>query len=80
VFRRAAPAQSTLRDAVSLVAAALGATPRPEQGLIIAKRFYEKIGGHSESAAEPEADLIRSIGRRRITRLSTKAGWVGQDT
>jgi len=80
VFRRAAPAQSTLRDAVSLVAAALGATPRPEQGLIIAKRFYEKIGGHSESAVEPEADLIRSIGRRRITQLSTKAGWVGQDT
>ena len=50
VFRRAAPAQSTLRDALSLVAAALGARARAEQGLIISKRLYETIGGHSESA------------------------------
>jgi len=80
VFRRAAPAQSTIREALSLVAAALGATPRPEQGLIISKRFYEKIGGHSESAVEPETDLIHRIGRRRITRLATSAGLVRQDT
>ena len=80
VFRRAAPAQSTLRDALSLVAAALGARARPEQGLIISKRLYETIGGHSESAADPEADLIHRIGRRRIVRLATRASWVGRDT
>jgi glycosyltransferase involved in cell wall biosynthesis len=80
VFRRAARAQSTLRDALSLAAAALGARARPEQGLIISKRLYEKIGGHSESAADPEADLIDRIGRRRIVRLATRASWVGRDT
>jgi glycosyltransferase involved in cell wall biosynthesis len=80
VFRRAAPAQSTLRDAFSLVAAALGARPRPEQGLIISKRFYETLGGHSESIADPETDLIRRIGRRRIVRLASSASWAGRDT
>ena len=59
---------------------ALGAKARPEQGLIISKRLYEKIGGHSESAADPEADLIDRIGRRRIVRLATRASWVGRDT
>ncbi len=75
-FRRGAPAQPALRDALSLLAAALGARPRPEQGLIIAKRFYEAIGGHAESAANPEADLLRRIGRRRITRLASIAATV----
>ena len=39
VFRRGAPIQSGLRDALSLLATALGARPRPEQGLLIAKEF-----------------------------------------
>jgi glycosyltransferase involved in cell wall biosynthesis len=75
-FRRGAPAQPALREALSLLAAALGSRPRPEQGLIIAKRFYEEIGGHAEAAAAPEADLIRRIGRRRIARLASIASVV----
>jgi glycosyltransferase involved in cell wall biosynthesis len=71
IFRRAAPAQSGLRDALSLFAA-LGARPRPEQGLIISRLFYEEIGGHSDRAADPEADLLRRIGRRRLAQLSTR--------
>jgi glycosyltransferase involved in cell wall biosynthesis len=73
VFRRATPAQSGLREAFSLFAAALGATPRPQQGLIIAKDFYHAIGGHSAHAREPEADLLRRIGRRRTVKFSTSA-------
>jgi glycosyltransferase involved in cell wall biosynthesis len=73
VFRRGAPAQSTLRDALSLLASALGARPRPEQGLLIGKEFYAALGGHAETAADPETDLIRRIGRRRIARLSAIA-------
>ena len=71
VFRRSVPAQSGLRDALMMIANALGTLPRPEQGLIIAKEFHRQFGGHSESAADPEADLIRRIGRQRIATLST---------
>ena len=73
VFRRSAPAQAGLREAVSLIATALGALPRPEQGLVIRSEFYRQLGGHSETAADPEAELLRRIGRRRIATLSTGA-------
>ncbi|MGA2818830.1 MAG: glycosyl transferase [Xanthobacteraceae bacterium] len=72
IFRRGAPARSDLREAFSLFAAALGARPRPEQGLIISKDFYKQIGGHYEHANDPEADLLRRIGRRRMVMLSTR--------
>ncbi len=73
VFRRAAPAQAGLGDALSLLATALGAKPRPDQGLLIAADFYRQSGGHSERAADPEGDLLRRIGRRRLAKLSTRA-------
>jgi hypothetical protein len=73
VFRRGAAAPSPLRDALTQAMAALGAKPRPEQGLLISRRFYDALGGHRTEAADPEADLIRRIGRRRIARLATTA-------
>jgi len=73
VFRRAAPEQARLGDALSLLASALGARPQPEQGLIIAAAFYRQIGGHSERAADPERELLRRIGRRRIATFSTRS-------
>ncbi len=56
----------------SLLRVALGAGPRPEQGLLIAKRFYEEIGCHPDSA-NAEAALLRRLGRRRIAMLSATA-------
>lgn|SRR5487761_1106744 len=73
VFRRGAPAQAKLREAWSLFAAALGAPPSPERGLLVAREFYVALGGHAEHAADPEADLIRRIGRRRIVTLAAAA-------
>lgn len=73
VFRRAAPAHGRRGEALGLFLAVLGATPRPEQGLIIRSEFYRRLGGHSATAADPEADLLRRVGRRRITTLSTAA-------
>jgi hypothetical protein len=67
---RPAPAPSATRplmiEALSLMRLALGARPRPEQGLIIAKHHYEHIGGHRDDATEPEADLMRRLGRRVV--------------
>ena len=53
--------------------APLGTRLLPEQGLVIAADFYHQIGGHSEHAADPESDLLRRIGRRRLARFSTRA-------
>jgi glycosyltransferase involved in cell wall biosynthesis len=55
------------------IATLLGAPPRPEQGLLVAKDFYQASGGHSEAAGDPERDLVRRIGRRRIVKLATQA-------
>ena len=73
VFRRGIARQTTLREISALLAGALGALPRPNQGLLIARAFYEALGGHSEDAADPERDLIRRIGRRRLVTLAAGA-------
>jgi glycosyltransferase involved in cell wall biosynthesis len=51
-----------LLQVLALLAGALWARPQPDQGLLVAKRRYEKVGGHSATAAEPEADLLRRLG------------------
>ena len=73
VFRRGAMAPSPLREALAQAIAAFGAKPRPEQGLLISRRFYDALGGHRAGATDPESDLIRRIGRKRIARLATTA-------
>jgi hypothetical protein len=73
VFRRGGPTEFGLREFLALFSAVLGGLPRPEQGLLIASRFYEALGGHSERALDPEAELLRRIGRGRIAKLSTQA-------
>ena len=50
-----------------------GALPEPGQGLMISKLLYEELGGHRAAAAEPRNDLLRRIGRRRITVLPSVA-------
>jgi glycosyltransferase involved in cell wall biosynthesis len=71
VFRRAAPGRGGLREIVALAAAALGGTPQPHQGLLIAKDLYQRTGGHRVSASDPEAEYLRRLGRRQIRTLST---------
>lgn len=65
-----AAAESTL----ARLRRALGALPAPRQGLILRKGFYREIGGHRD-VAQPEADLVRRIGRRRLVRLVTPVSW-----
>jgi glycosyltransferase involved in cell wall biosynthesis len=59
-------------EVVSLLRVAFGGGPRPEQGLLIAKRFYEDIGGHPDGA-DAEAVLLRRLGRRRVAMLTPTA-------
>jgi hypothetical protein len=70
VFRaRGGRGRSQLAEAFSLIVAALGARPKPSQGLLIPKSLYQSLGGHDAKAAHPEADLLRRLGRSRIETL-----------
>jgi glycosyltransferase involved in cell wall biosynthesis len=73
---RPPPAADLLRPALAEIAAlvrhALGGVPRPEQGLLIARGFYDALGGHGDGA-DADAALLRQIGRSRISILSTAA-------
>ena len=64
---------SLLAEALGLLRRAVGARPLPQQGLLIAKRFYDELGGHNENSSEPERDLYRRLGRRRIVLLRSSA-------
>ena len=48
----------------------LGRAPAAQLALIIAKPLYNEVGGHPDSA-NPAAQLLRRLGRRRLTRLRT---------
>jgi glycosyltransferase involved in cell wall biosynthesis len=71
VFRRGAAGHGGWREIITLAAATLGPRPRPQQGLLIARDVYERTGGHSASAADPEGEYLRRLGRRQIRILST---------
>ena len=45
--------------------------PRPEQGLLIARRFYDQLGGHGDGKKAQER-LFARIGRRRLVTLRAR--------
>jgi len=75
VFRPPAAAdllRPGLSEVIALIRVALGGGAKPEQGLLIARRFYDALGGHPEHA-DAEVALLRKLGRRRITMLPSGA-------
>ena len=78
IFRRSrmfSPNTSVLVEALSMLRTALFSRVEPDQGLIIARRQYEAMGGH-RAAADTEADLLHRIGRRLIVLRSGAASAV----
>jgi glycosyltransferase involved in cell wall biosynthesis len=72
VFRRVqrvGASRPLLVEAIGLLGFALSGRVKPQQGLIIAKPFYDRLGGHREQTADTEADLLKRIGRRQIAML-----------
>jgi hypothetical protein len=79
-FRRTGEADtlaSALVEALGLIAGALGAMPRPQQGLLISKTLYEGLGGHRGEDADPERRFLRRLGRRRIVMLRSRTMMAG---
>ena len=75
VFRPPAAAdllRPGLSELIALLWVALGGGARPEQGLLIARRFYDAVGGHPEHD-DAEAALLRRLGRPRIAMLPSGA-------
>jgi glycosyltransferase involved in cell wall biosynthesis len=58
-----------LAGILAMLRVAFGGGPRPEQGLLIARRFYDALGGH-ERHARADTALLRLLGRRRIAMLT----------
>jgi hypothetical protein len=73
VFRKQASVRKAYPGVVLSLAFALLRRAHPDQGLLIARTLYDEIGGHSAIAADPEADFLARLGRRRILTLRSAA-------
>ena len=74
-FRRGTapgPAEPLWRQVFALIGSGLRG-PHPDQGLLLTRTAYARLGGHRAEAADPEADLVGRIGRRRVAALRTAA-------
>ncbi len=60
-------------EAKAALRTALFALPYGDQGLLIPKRLYHKVGGYRALADMEDADLVRRIGRRRLVGLRARA-------
>jgi glycosyltransferase involved in cell wall biosynthesis len=61
-----------LAELLELFRVAFGGGARPKQGLLIARRHYDRIGGHPDGV-DAEAAILRRIGRRRLAMLAAEA-------
>ncbi|HLI99752.1 MAG TPA: glycosyl transferase [Bradyrhizobium sp.] len=73
VFRyaRAPHYEPTWRDGLKFLARRI-AGPFPDQGLLIARDHYERLGGHAPNAARAEAQLLRQLGRSSLALLRSR--------
>jgi glycosyltransferase involved in cell wall biosynthesis len=47
--------------------------PYGDQGLLVPRRLYRKVGGYRDLARLEDADIVRRIGRRRLMLLRSRA-------
>lgn len=73
VFRRAPDGNAALPRLMTSLLTTTWHRPHPDQGLMISRAAYDRLGGHRDGSANPEAELLRRIGRRRIVTLRSAA-------
>jgi hypothetical protein len=73
VFRYARSPYSdhTMRDRLLSIARMM-AGPFADQGLLIARDHYERLGGHAPNTARAEERLLRRLGRSSLTLLHSR--------
>lgn len=62
-----------LLEIVVAMRSRLFALPYGDQGLFISRQLYDEVGGFSEFPLMEDVDIIRRIGRRRLTMLPADA-------
>jgi hypothetical protein len=70
-YARSPYADTRLRDGFKFVARLI-AGPSSEQGLLIARDHYERLGGYAPDAPRSEARLLRQLGRSSRTLLRSR--------
>jgi hypothetical protein len=73
VFRYAPSpyADTGWRNGLKLIARMI-AGPSADQGLLIARDHYDRLGGHAPDAGRSEARLLRQLGRSSLTLLRSR--------
>jgi rSAM/selenodomain-associated transferase 2 len=66
-----APAARRVERLVAWRCRVLG-LPYGDQGLLIARRLYDAVGGFRPMPLMEDVDLVRRLGRRRLARLGTR--------
>jgi len=70
-YARSPYADTTLRDGLKFLARVI-AGPSAEQGLLIARDHYDRLGGYRPDARRSEARLLRRLGRSSRTMLRSR--------
>lgn len=70
-YTRSPYSDASLRDGFKFVARMI-AGPSAEQGLLIARDHYERLGGYRPESSRSEARLLRRLGRSSRTMLRSR--------
>ena len=70
-YARSPHADTRWRDGFKFVARMI-AGPSAEQGLLIAREHYDRLGGYAPDGRRPEARLLRQLGRSSRTLLRSR--------
>jgi hypothetical protein len=70
-YARSPYAEASLRDGFRFVARMI-AGPSADQGLLIARDHYDRLGGYAPDARRSEARLLRQLGRASRTQLRSR--------
>jgi hypothetical protein len=70
-YARSPYADTQLRDRFKLIARTI-AGPLSDQGLLIARDHYDRLGGYAPDARRSEARLLRQLGRSSRTLLRSR--------
>src|SRR3954452_12073306 len=70
-YARSPYADTRLRDGLKFIARMI-AGPSADQGLLIARDHYDRLGGYAPDAPRSEARLLRQLGRASRTQLRSR--------